>query len=71
MKSWVPDVRPIILTHVGCNQFLFEVFLPGCLRHRFHVVSPDTGLIKKDGKRATYDIAGCIGFQVLKISDNI
>ena len=64
MKNWVPDVRPILLTHVGCNQFLFEVYLPGCYGHRFDIVCPKTGQVKKEGKKTTYDIAGCICFQV-------
>ena len=65
VKSWVPDVRPIILTHVGSNQFIFEVYVPDCYSHRFDVVCPQTGRIKRgDGPKTTYDIAGCLCFQV-------
>ncbi len=28
VKRWIPGVKPIILTHVGTNQFIREAYLP-------------------------------------------
>ena len=64
IKQWLPDVQPIILTHVGANQFIREIYRPDVYQHRFEIANPD-GKIKKDGDRKVYDIAGPLCFQVL------
>jgi len=64
VKNWLSDVRPILLTHVGANQFPFEVYLPEDSGHRFDIVCPDSGRVKRGGPKKAYDIAGCLCFQV-------
>ena len=65
IKQWLPDVQPIILTHVGANQFIREIYRPDLYQHRFGVSSPD-GLLKNSGSSKDYDIAGPLCFQVNK-----
>ncbi len=63
VKQWLPDVKPIALTHVGTNQFIRETYLPDVWRHTFSVAGPN-GTIKKGGSKRTYDLAGPMCFQV-------
>ena len=64
IKQWIPDVQPIILTHVGSNQFVRETYVPQFYTHRFDVVSSKEGRIKEEGEKVTYDIGGPLCFQV-------
>ena len=63
IKQWLPDVQPIILTHVGANQFIREIYRPDIYQHRFGIAHPD-GSIKEGGDTKIYDIAGPLCFQV-------
>ena len=63
IKQWLPDVQPIILTHVGANQFIREIYRPDIYQHRFGIAHPD-GNIKNGGDTKIYDIAGPLCFQV-------
>jgi len=63
IKKWLPEVQPIILTHVGSNQFPRETYVPQFYSHRMDVVSCETGTVKDEGKKVTYDIGGCLCFQ--------
>ena len=63
IKQWLPDVQPIILTHVGANQFIREIYRPDIYQHRYGVATPD-GILKKSDSTKMYDIAGPLCFQV-------
>ncbi len=64
MKQWIPGVKPIVLTHVGTNQFIREAYLPDVWRHRFSLAAAD-GTVKDAGDdEAMYDLAGPMCFQV-------
>ena len=63
IKQWLPDVQPIILTHVGANQFIREIYRPDIYQHRFGIAHRD-GSMKESGDRKIYDIAGPLCFQV-------
>ena len=66
IKQWLPEVTPIILTHVGSNQFPWEIYVPNMYTHRMDIVCKDRGTIKaEDGPKVKYDIGGCLCFQVL------
>ena len=62
VKNWLPDIKPILLTHVGANQFYTEVYMPEVRKHRFDVADK-RGILRK-GPKITYDIAGPLCFQV-------
>ena len=64
IKQWLPDVQPIILTHVGANQFPREIYVPHFYTHRMDVACSQTGKLKVGGAKVTYDIGGCLCFQV-------
>ncbi len=64
VKSWVPGVKPIALTHVGTNQFIREAYLPEVWRHRFSLASPNGTVKEGGGDKKLYDIAGPMCFQV-------
>ncbi len=66
VKHWIRGVKPVVLTHVGTNQFVREAYLPDRWTHRISLVGPD-GRVKRrargDRKRYLYDIAGPLCFQ--------
>ena len=62
VKHWLPDLTPVILTHVGANQFIDAVYLPNDFILRFDVATTD-GRLKKEGLKRVYDIGGCMCFQ--------
>ena len=62
IKHWLPDVTPIILTHVGANQFIDAVYVPDEVILRFDVATPE-GKLKKEGPKRVYDVGGCMCFQ--------
>ena len=65
IKQWVPGVKPIILTHVGSNNFVREVYRPDLYSHRVTLAGRN-GEDKTGGDTVvTYDIAGPLCFQVL------
>ena len=41
VKDWVPDQNPILLTHLGTNQFPRSAYLPHIWRHRFSIFSQE------------------------------
>ena len=63
VKQWIPEVKPIVLTHVGTNQFIRETYLPDVWRHRYSLATPD-GKLKTEGTKQMYDLAGPMCFQV-------
>ena len=52
---------PILVTHVGVNQFITEVYLPDKRQHRFDLANFE-GKLKKEEKKL-FDIAGPLCFQ--------
>merc|ERR1719510_2183107 len=58
---WIPENTPILVTHVGANQFITEVYLPDKRQHRFDLADFN-GKVKQEGKRV-FDIAGPLCFQ--------
>ena len=63
IKQWLPDIQPIILTHVGSNQFIREVYMPTSRPHRYDITDKE-GAIKRSGKKIVYDVGGPLCFQV-------
>ena len=63
IKQWLPDIQPIILTHVGANQFIREVYVPHVYQHRYGVANSH-GTLKINQTTKMYDIAGPLCFQV-------
>ena len=59
VKYWLPDVTPVIMTHVGANQFMDATYLSDPLIQRFDVATAD-GKLKKEGPKQVYDIGGCM-----------
>ena len=47
----------------ACLQFPRETYVPQFYSHRMDVVSCETGTVKCEGKKVTYDIGGCLCFQ--------
>ena len=62
IKQWVPGVKPIILTHVGSNHFVREVYRPDVYSHRVTLAGRN-GEDKDGANKVTYDIAGPLCFQ--------
>jgi diaminopimelate decarboxylase len=62
VKKWLTEVTPIVLTHVGSNQFYTEVYLPDIRKHRFDLADK-TGMLRTCPKKM-FDIAGPLCFQV-------
>ncbi|QQP56638.1 Diaminopimelate decarboxylase, partial [Caligus rogercresseyi] len=62
IKDWIQEVRPIIQTHVGVNQFIRETYLPHAWSHRISLLDP-AGNIKSSEEKQSYDIAGPLCFQ--------
>ena len=60
--GWMPDCRPILLTHLGTNQFPLSTYLPHIWRHRFSIFSSD-GKPKPGPGSQLVDIAGPLCFQ--------
>ena len=61
VKRWIAENTPILLTHVGANQFYTEVYLPDKRRHRFDLADCDGK--NKDEEKILFDIAGPLCFQ--------
>nr|ACO15662.1 Diaminopimelate decarboxylase [Caligus clemensi] len=64
IKEWIPEIRPIIQTHVGVNQFIRETYLPDTWSHRISLLNPlgNTKTCAPENK-VLYDIAGPLCFQ--------
>ena len=62
VKSWLGDVNPRLMVHLGAQQFPWETYFPQVWKHRFAIADKD-GKLKNEAERA-YDIAGPLGFQV-------
>ena len=61
VKHWVEESNPILLTHLGTNQFPREAYVPHIWRHRFSLYDPAGH--KKEGEEVTVDVAGPLCFQ--------
>ena len=61
IKHWIPENTPILLTHVGANQFFTEVYCPDKRRHRFDLA--DSFGNEKMEEKIIFDIAGPLCFQ--------
>lgn len=61
VKNWVEGQRPILLTHLGTNQFPRSVYLPHVWRHRFSLF--DNNGNKKIEADVCVDVAGPMCFQ--------
>lgn len=61
VKEWVEGQSPILLTHLGTNQFPRSVYLPHVWRHRFSLL--DSNGQAKSGEEVSVDIAGPLCFQ--------
>jgi len=61
VKDWVEGQRPILLTHLGTNQFTRSVYLPHVWRHRFSLFDSQGNI--KTGPDVCLDIAGPLCFQ--------
>ena len=58
-------MKPIILTHVGSNNFVREVYRPDLYSHRVTLAGMDGEDKTAGGEMVTYDIAGPLCFQVI------
>ena len=56
-------MKPIILTHVGTNQFVRETYIPDVWRHRYSLADKN-GKLKTETETQVYDLAGPMCFQV-------
>lgn len=61
VKDWVPEQNPILLTHLGTNQFPRSAYLPHIWRHRFSIFTPQGSY--KEGNTVMVDLAGPMCFQ--------
>lgn len=61
VKHWVVESNPILLTHLGTNQFPREVYVPHIWRHRFSLFTNAGEL--KTGDSIKVDVAGPLCFQ--------
>jgi len=61
VKDWVPEQNPILLTHLGTNQFPRSAYLPHIWRHRFSIFSSKGKY--KEGEKTMVDLAGPMCFQ--------
>jgi len=61
VKDWVPGQNPILLTHLGTNQFPRSAYLPHIWRHRFSLYNNEGYL--KQGDEKLVDLAGPMCFQ--------
>jgi len=61
VKDWVAGQRPILLTHLGTNQFPRQVYLPHIWRNRFTLY--DSQGNPKEGAPTLCDLAGPLCFQ--------
>jgi len=61
VKDWVPEQNPILLTHLGTNQFPRSAYLPHIWRHRFSIFTPQGR--PKEGDNKMVDLAGPMCFQ--------
>jgi len=61
VKDWVPGQNPILLTHLGTNQFTRCAYLPHIWRHRFSICTPEGNF--KEGDNVLVDLAGPMCFQ--------
>jgi len=61
VKHWVTESNPILLTHLGTNQFPREAYVPHIWRHRFSLY--DYQGTSKEGDKIMVDVAGPLCFQ--------
>jgi len=61
VKTWVADQNPILLTHLGTNQFPRQAYLPHIWRNRFSLF--DCQGKAKEGQEVLCDLAGPLCFQ--------
>jgi len=61
VKHWVEESNPILLTHLGTNQFPREAYVPHIWRHRYSLY--DAMGTKKTGSPIMVDVAGPLCFQ--------
>merc|ERR1712013_882110 len=61
VKDWVVEQNPILLTHLGTNQFPRSAYLPHIWRHRFSIFTPAGAC--KEGDSVMVDLAGPMCFQ--------
>ena len=62
VKQWIENIPPIVICHVGANQFYTEVYLPHLRQHRMSLA--DKNGEKKLGPCQKVDVAGPLCFQV-------
>ena len=62
IKHWIPEIHPILMVHVGANQFYTEVYLPDTRKHRFDLADEEG--VQRSGEEIIFDIAGPLCFQV-------
>ena len=62
VKQWIAENIPIVLAHVGANQFYTEVYWPDKRRHRFDLAD-ENGQEKSKKNCRIFDIAGPLCFQ--------
>ena len=60
IKQWIPENSPILMVHVGANQFYTEVY--HFLRHRFDLAD-ENGIARSKDELEIFDIAGPLCFQ--------
>ena len=74
VKHWIkddPDVRPIIMIHVGANQFVWQTYKPELMMNRLTLLDNQGKIKKAMDSKETYDIAGPLCFQVKFILLNL
>ncbi len=54
----------MLMTHLGTNQFIREVYIPHLWNHRYSLLDAKSGKVKQ-GQVRKYDIAGPLCFQVI------
>jgi len=61
VKHWVEESNPILLTHLGTNQFPREAYVPHIWRHRFSLFNQSGD--EKNEEKILVDVAGPLCFQ--------
>ena len=61
VKDWAEESNPILLTHLGTNQFPRETYVPQVWRHRFSLYTSQGQT--KEGDLVMVDVAGPLCFQ--------
>ena len=62
VKQWIENIPPIVMCHVGANQFYTEVYLPHLRQHRMNLADKNGKM--KLGPCKKVDVAGPLCFQV-------